>query len=208
MDCFEYIIDKKFVFNYNKDNIISYFYAFTVCKLFEKRSEVLERLLQDLSDENIIYFIKVVANLEDEFLNAYTFWLIRYIINKNEKLDIINYNSFKYDNIVNINNGYFTFDDAGIIYHSQKAVLSANVNFLKKYNDNLNRDMTKYFMCNNYFNMGRVLRRKSDENLLNDYPHYYQLVLENDPSILMYAVRPSENANFLISKNIVIKYLI
>jgi hypothetical protein len=203
IDCFEYIIDKSFQFHYNKDNIISYFYAFTVCQLMDKRAEVLERLLQDLTDENIIHFIKVVSNLEDEFLNAYTFWLIRYIINRNEKLQNINYNSFKYENIININNGYFSFDEAGILYHSHRAILSANINFLKKYNETIKNDMSKYFMCNNYFNMGRVLRRKSDENLLNDYPHYYQLILENDPSMVIYAIRPSENGNFILSKNIV-----
>jgi hypothetical protein len=173
----------------------------------DKRSEVLDRLLQDLSDENIVYFIKVVSNLDDNFLNAYTYWLIRYIMNTNEKLPSITYNSFKYENIINTNNGYFTFDEAGIIYHATRSVLSANTNFLKKYNETINSDMSKYTTCNNYFNMGRVLRRKSDENLLNDYPHYYQLVLENDPSICMYAIRPSENGNFLISKNIVRKCL-
>jgi hypothetical protein len=208
VDCFEYIVDKSYKFHYNKDNIISYFHAFTVCQLLDKRSEVLDRLLQDLSDENIIYFIKVVSNLDDNFLNAYTYWLLRYIINTNEKLPTISYNSFKYDNIININNGYFTFDEAGVIYHSTRTILSANVNFLKKYNETINIDIKKYFACNNYFNMGRVLRRKSDENLLNDYPHYYQLVLENEPSIIMYAIRPSENGNFIISKNIVKCYFI
>ena len=50
--------------------------------------------------------------------------------------------------------------------------------------------------------MGKVLRRKSDESIMNDYPHYYQLILDNDKDIVMFAMRPSENGNFIISRSI------
>ena len=44
---------------------------------------------------------------------------------------------------------------------------------------------------------------KSEDNLVNDYPHYYQMVLENDPELMLYAVRLTENGNFIFSKSIV-----
>ena len=198
------MIDKNYDLHYNKDNIISYFYAFSVCKLFEKRNEVLEKLLHDLTDENIIYFLKVVSTLDDDFLNSYSFWMIRYLINKNEKLSTIEYSNYKYENIIKVNSGFFSFDDNRIIYNNNKfSNLSININFVKKYFQSIIEENKKYYICNNYFNMGKVLRKKSDQNLVDDYPHYYQLLLENDPSIMMYAIRPSENANFIISKSIV-----
>ena len=62
----------------------------------------------------------------------------------------------------------------------------------------------KFYTYNNYFNVGKILRRKSDENLLtgDDYPHYYELTLENDENITLFAIRESENSNFIISTNI------
>ena len=51
--------------------------------------------------------------------------------------------------------------------------------------------------------MGKVVRTKSEDNLVNDYPHYYQIVLENDPSLVLFAIRNSENSNFILSRSIV-----
>jgi hypothetical protein len=210
LNCFEYLINKNFEFNYSKENLISYFYAFTLCQLQDKRKEVLERLLHDLTDDNIVYFLKVVSTIEDDFLQSYSFWLIRYLINKNEKLDVIKFNGYNFSSIVKISNGVtFNFDDNRIIFNNYRKGIfnvSANLNFLRKYFDNIYKpDIEKYFKVNDYFNMGKVLRRKSDDNLVDDYPHYFQLVLENDPSIVLYAIRPSENGNFIISKSIVRK---
>jgi hypothetical protein len=209
INCLEKINNPKdYNFEYDKDNMISYFYAFTICKFYDKRKEVLDKLLQQLHDDNIIHFIKVVSTLtDDEFLISYCFWLIRYIINKNEKYDDIIYNGFVYENIVKINEGHFNFDEARIFYtNSYKDMnLTANLNFLKSYNEKYMNDLNRYFTVNNYFNMGRVLRRKTFDNfnLVDDYPHYYQLVLENEPTLLLYAMRKSENSNFIISKSIV-----
>jgi hypothetical protein len=208
LDCLEFLINKNYEFHYNKENLISYFYAFSLCQLSDKRKEVLERLLQDLTDDNIVYFLKVVSTIDDEFLQSYSFWLLRYLINKSEKLGQISFNGYNYANIVKISNGSaFTFDDNRIIFNNfKKSILnvSANLNFLKNYYDTKYRpDLDKYFKVNNHFNMGRVLRRKSDDSLVDDYPHYYQLILENDPSLLLYAMRSSENGNFIISKSIV-----
>jgi hypothetical protein len=208
LNCFEYLINKNFEFNYNKENLISYFYAFSLCQLTHKRKEVLEKLLHDLIDDNIVYFLKVVSTIEDDFLQAYSFWLIRYLINKNEKLDMIKFNGYNFSNIVKISNGVtFNFDDNRIIFNNYKKGnfnVSANLNFLRKYYENIYKtDMERYFKVNDHFNMGKVIRRKSDDNMVDDYPHYYQLILENDPSIMLYAIRPSENGNFIISKSIV-----
>jgi hypothetical protein len=205
INCFEFFLNKKFEFNYNKDNLISYFHAFSLCQLNEKRKEVLDRLLQDLVDENIIYFLKVVNTIDDNFLHSYSFWLIRYLINRSEKLPEITFNGFNYANIVRISKGsIFTFDETNIIYKSRiYSNLSTNLSFLRKYFENeYKAELEKYFIVNNYFNMGKVLRRKSVDNLMDDYPHYYQLVLENDPTMTLYAIRSSENANFILSRSI------
>jgi hypothetical protein len=126
------------------------------------------------------------------------------LVNKYEKLHDLSFNNYNFSNIVKINTGNFTFDENRIIYQNsyKNLYLFANVTFLKKYFENYHIEMAKYFKVNNSFNMGRVLRRKSEDNLMDDYPHYYQLLLENEPEIVLYAVRPSENASFVISRNI------
>ena len=208
LNCFEFLLDKNFDFHFNKENLISYFYAFSLCQLQDKRREVLEKLLQDLTDDNIVYFLKVVSALDDDFLYSYSFWLLRYLINNNEGLNQISFNGYNYSNIVKLSYGVnYQFDDNSISFRKLNASVSANLNFLKKYFDKYKTDMNKYFKVNDYFNMGKVLRRKSEDNLVDDYPHYYQLVLENDPSIVLYAVRPSENGNFILSRSIVKFYI-
>ena len=211
VNCFEYLLNKNFDFHFNKDNLISYFYAFSLCHLQDKKKEVLERLLLDLTDENLIYFIKVVSTLEDDFLHSYSFWLLRYLINKNDKFDLIKFNGYDYSSIVKTNSGVnFSFNDYSVIckklnYNNYtENLFSANLNFLKNYYDTIYRpEVEKYLKVNNYFNMGKVLRRKSNDNLVDDYPHYYQLLLENDPSLLLYAIRHSENGSFILTKSIV-----
>lgn len=205
LNCFEYFINKNVDFHFDKENLISYFYAFSICHVEDKRKEVLDRLLLDLNEENIIYFVKAVSTLNDEFLNSYCFWLLRHLANKNEKLDEINFNGYNYGTIVKLSNGHISFDKNNrIIYVDNKLSLSANLNFLKGYFSKLyTEEFEKYYKPNNYFNIGKILRRKSDEKIIYDYPHYFQMVIENDPSLMLYAIRSSENSSFILSRSIV-----
>ena len=82
IDCLEYLSGIDVEFEFNKSNLISYFYAFSICKINDKRREVLEKLLLDLDEENIIYFLKVCSNLNDEFLTSYSLWLVKFLINR------------------------------------------------------------------------------------------------------------------------------
>lgn len=211
----DYLSGNAVDFVYNKENLISYFYAFTICKITEKRREVLEKLLLDLSEENIIYFLKVCANLDDEFLNSYSLWLVRFLLNKQENLPEIFFNGYNYNSIVKLEQGgFFKFDEKSIIYNSAQSennfnsnrrknvLLAANLKFLEKAYQNYHLETSKYYHINNCFNVGKILRRKSD-SLMDDYPHYYQMIVENEPNLFMYAVRMSENSNFIISKSIV-----
>jgi len=211
IDCLDYLSGADVNFIYNKENIISYFYAFSICKIIEKRREVLEKLLLDLSEENIIYFLKVCANLDDEFLNSYSLWLVRFLFNKKENLPEIFFNGYNYSSIVKLEQGgFFKFDEKSIIYYpchnennkTKSPLLVANLKFLEKTYKSYYMETSKYYQINNCFNVGKILRRRSD-SLMDDYPHYFQMVVENEPNLYMYAIRMSENSNFLISRSIV-----
>ena len=205
VNCFEFIIDPKYTFHFTKENIISYFYAFTICKLNQKRNEVLEKLLKDLIDDNIIYFIKVISSLEDQFLFSYSYWLCTHILLKitgqNEELK---FKDYKYDEVVKISKeGKFYFDEQHLCFQDNKKniVLKTNICFLKNYyTKHISESFNKYYAVNNYFNVGKIHRRKSEVNLTDDYPHYYQINLENDKDLILYAKRKSENSSFTISK--------
>jgi hypothetical protein len=175
----------------------------------DKRREVLEKLLLDLSEENLIYFLKVCSNLNDDFLTSYSLWLVKFLINKQENLPEIFFNGYNYNNIVKFesNNCVFHFDEKSIFLNSEllergNYLLSANIKFLEKAYFNYKKEMNKYFMANNCFNVGNIYRKKSS-SLLDDYPHYYQMKLENEPDLIIYAVRQSENSNFIISRSMV-----
>eukprot|EP00340_Litonotus_pictus_P006496 CAMPEP_0170522974 /NCGR_PEP_ID=MMETSP0209-20121228/8359_1 /TAXON_ID=665100 ORGANISM="Litonotus pictus, Strain P1" /NCGR_SAMPLE_ID=MMETSP0209 /ASSEMBLY_ACC=CAM_ASM_000301 /LENGTH=546 /DNA_ID=CAMNT_0010810749 /DNA_START=1 /DNA_END=1638 /DNA_ORIENTATION=+ len=88
----------------------------------------------------------------------------------------------------------YAFEDSSSLYASLK--------FLSIYNKNLTKKNLSYFTENNYFNTGKIHRRKSEEGIIHDYPHYFQMVLDNDPDLDLFAVRLSENGNFLLSRNI------
>lgn len=163
----------------------------------------------DLSEENIIYFIKVCSNLDDDFLNNYSFWLIKYLVNQKEDLPEIYFNGYNYSNIVKLEQGgFFRFDDKSIIYQpinfekKQNNLLVANIKFLEKTFKAYFNDNQKFFEVNNCFNVGKIIRRKSD-SLIDNYPHYFQIIVENEPDLFLYAIRSSENSNFIISRSIV-----
>lgn len=104
-------------------------------ELLDKRKEVLDKLIKDLVDENIVYFIKVISTLNDDFLNSYSFWLIRHVFLNLQKEANINFNGFNFRNIVKIKEGDFSFDDKHITYFNQykNLSISANLVFLQKY---------------------------------------------------------------------------
>jgi len=54
--------------------------------------------------------------------------------------------------------------------------------------------------CNNAHNLTNVKRQKSEMGIFSDYPHYYSLTKEGTEETLLYAMRASENGEFVISK--------
>jgi dTDP-4-dehydrorhamnose 3,5-epimerase-like enzyme len=131
-------------------------------------------------------------------------------VNKNEKLDELCYNGYEFDSIVKLANGQITFDKKtkNIVYSDKKFSLFANLKFLSGFYNNFRKtECEKYYKPNNYFNIGKIIRRKSDEKMIYDYPHYYQMKIENDPELPFYAIRPGENSSFILSKSIVREFL-
>ncbi len=169
---------------------------------------MLERLLKYLIDENIIYFIRVISGLEDQFLFSYSYWLTIHILLKANSLNgEIKINDYNFDVVVKVSKGgYFFYEDSNICYrhNSKNLILKTNITFLKSYYIKfIEEKLNNYFTVTNFFNVGKIYRRKSDINLTDDYPHYYKIVLENDPQLELHAMRESENSSFTISKSAV-----
>ena len=217
IDCLELINDSSYDILYTKENMISYLFAFTICEMKEKKNEVLNKLLYELGENGITFFIQVISTLNEEKLRMYVYYLVKHIINKMNGYKGIKYDSYNFDDIVqftmisylnmNLNplaNPPFTFEDNKIVYNSGNGLTKANLKFIQGINEKLNENLSKFFNVNNYFNVGKILRKKSEENLLtgDDYPHYYELSLENDDTIKLFAIRESENSNFIVSTNI------
>ena len=57
----------------------------------------------------------------------------------------------------------------------------------------------KHLALNNMHNLTKVGRTKSEMGLLSDYPHFYQMTVEGKQEVKLYAVRNTENGEFIVS---------
>lgn len=274
LDCIELLLDKDYKIEYSYENIIQYLQAFTLFEIKDKQREAIDNLLTKLNNENIVFFVKYVNNLYNEyksnkidiklnkynhsidFLLTYTYWLINYLVLKSYSIKVhdiksIKFDKYCFDKIVRFNSSNFlnfklnisiyieknsmtykaidkeTNKESNIILSNLSFILNKN-SFIKNSNNHISSSLMNfnnnvkcsldflneikckimsnysYFYCeNNFFNTGKVIRWKTDDSFFmnNDYPHYFQMKLDNDPDLVLYAIRESENSNFIISKN-------
>lgn len=57
----------------------------------------------------------------------------------------------------------------------------------------------EHLQTNNVHNLTNVMRNKSEMGIFSDYPHFYKLRVEGKNTELLYAMRASENGDFVIS---------
>ena len=143
IDCLELINDPSYDILYTKDNMISYLFAFTICEMNDKKNDLLNKLLYELGESGITYFIQIISTLNETKLKNYVYYLIKHIINKMNGFSGIKYETYDYDNIVqfsissylNINlnpfsNPPFTFEDNKIVYNTGNGLTKANIDSL------------------------------------------------------------------------------
>lgn len=53
---------------------------------------------------------------------------------------------------------------------------------------------------NNMHNLTNVIRTKSEMGVFSDYPHFFELRREGSQKPFLFAVRHSENSEFILSK--------
>lgn len=58
----------------------------------------------------------------------------------------------------------------------------------------------EFFSENNMHNLTNVIRSRSEMGLMSDYPHFYELKREGKQDSVLFAVRHSENSEFVISR--------
>lgn len=208
IDCLEYINDNNYEFNFSQDNLISYLFAFNICKIDNKKKEVYDKLLFKITEENFGSVIQSISTLKEESLYGYAFYLIRHIINIYYGLSPITFNDnvkYNFDEIVHfdLKNTKLTFNENKIIISNvaRKINTTAFLSFLKNYYENLREKKKKFFKTNNCFNVGVVYQKKQGKYVF-DYPHVYQMSLENDKEITLFAQRASENSSFIISSDL------
>jgi len=224
IDCLEYIKDFNHKLNITKQNIINYLYATTICNLLDKRQEILKTLIHDLDENLIIPLFKVAIKINDESLNEYCYYLLKYLINKMFNFTNFIIQDYDFEECIHFHNEYdkntilgelnnynplkkfcFYFEENHLIYNNNNGLIQkVKLDFLIKEKEKYNSKLDKYYKYNNYFNMGKVLRMRSDEDFFtdSDYPHLYQLSLENDKELKLFACRESENSNFLLSADV------
>lgn len=66
----------------------------------------------------------------------------------------------------------------------------------------------EFLKTNNQHNLTNVTRTRSEMGVFSDYPHYYQITTEGAKEPICYAIRNSENGEFILSskENIFCKF--
>lgn len=165
------------------------------------------------------------GNLSLDYLLTYTYWLASYLVVKTNNIAVIDISTIKFDkycfdSIIKFNAGrLITFTQSSISIEKDELIYKVNPKekesngilslntikcsllMLKQVKLKYKEVMQYYYKENEYFNTGRVTRTRSSEGIINDYPHYYQLKLDNDPDLQMFAVRLNENSNFILSRS-------
>ena len=219
IDCLKHIENpKENNLNLIHSNLISYILSTTIFELFNIREEILNILIKDLNENEIIILFEI-ANIIKNFnnLNEFCFYLIKYFINKQNNLESFLYKNINFEksiffiernNFFSFNNNFFPFEfdinKNEIIYTNINNIkLKVSLNFLNNFWEENLKNFNKFYSTNNNFNIGKIIRRKSPIDIINesDFPHYFTLNLENDKNFNLYAIKKDENSNFLISFN-------
>ncbi len=197
-----------------RSNLISYILSTTIFELFNIREEILNILIKEINENEIIIIFEI-ANIIKNFnnLNEFCFYLIKYFINKQNNLEGFLYKNINFEksiffferkNFFNFFPFEFDINNNEIIYTNINNIkLKVSLNFLNNFWEENLKNFNKFYSINNNFNIGKIIRRKSPIDIINesDFPHYYSLKLENEKDFKLFAIKKDENSNFLISFN-------
>ena len=197
-----------------RSNLISYILSTTIFELFNIREEILNILIKEINENEIIILFEI-ANIIKNFnnLNEFCFYLIKYFINKQNNLEGFLYKNINFEksiffferkNFFNFFPFEFDINNNEIIYTNINNIkLKVSLNFLNNFWEENLKNFNKFYSINNNFNIGKIIRRKSPIDIINesDFPHYYSLTLENEKDFKLFAIKKDENSNFLISFN-------
>ncbi len=197
-----------------RSNLISYILSTTIFELFNIREEILNILIKEINENEIIIIFEI-ANIIKNFnnLNEFCFYLIKYFINKQNNLEGFLYKNINFEksiffferkNFFNFFPFEFDINNNEIIYTNINNIkLKVSLNFLNNFWEENLKNFNKFYSINNNFNIGKIIRRKSPIDIINesDFPHYYSLTLENEKDFKLFAIKKDENSNFLISFN-------
>lgn len=181
------------------------------------------KTISDGLNGNILYDDKKFSIY---FLMTYSYWLTNYLILKISNIGVYNLDKVKFDNyyfnkivkfdsasfmnlfrvnnLLNIEKDNLTFNQYSDVNQNDDRNIKNIIIPLKIYKqvrESLYSKYLKYYRENEYFNTGKIRRWKTEDNLIDDYPHYFSMILDNDPDNQLYAMRASENGNFIISKD-------
>ena len=171
-----------------RSNLISYILSTTIFELFDIREEILNILIKEINENEIIILFEI-ANIIKNFnnLNEFCFYLIKYFINKQNNLEGFLYKNINFEksiffferkNFFNFFPFEFDINNNEIIYTNINNIkLKVSLNFLNNFWEENLKNFNKFYSINNNFNIGKIIRRKSPIDIINesDFPHYYSL---------------------------------
>jgi len=152
-------------------------------------------------DKSSVFEYLVVAAEEPSNREALreSYWIIVYIYLKKIGWDIVESISTDKTNqmLKGVNPHDFTFNDGYLLHETSQKQIDLNIFVPVAIEEALSKK--EYGLVNNMHNLTKVHRIKSEHGLLSDYPHFYHLKLEGKEEVRLYAVRNSENGEFIIS---------
>jgi hypothetical protein len=151
-------------------------------------------------DKNQVFEFLRVTSLTSENAEAQrdAYWMIVYIyLKKTQSIDISDALCTRTSNLLkDVDLSKFTFNSGFLEYQTKKIDLAVFVPVAETEVSEKN----EYFAPNNMHNLTNVSRQKSEMGLISDYPHYYDIKKEGDEEPYLFAIRESENGDFILSR--------
>jgi len=198
----------------NESNQFQMLHLFALFDLNEKKQKLTEFIQTNINSKNVFNYLLWIAEyiragLQEAYVEEikYWYWLIVYILlrkhTNGKDLISVQINSFLESPIyqkkfTDLDTDDYVFDNYELYYTKSKESVNLNLFIYGAWLVNDEKDA--YFKTSMSFYPWKVIRTKSEEGMISDYPHYYKIVSEDKSHPVIFATRNSINGRFRISK--------
>ena len=196
----EYVAGRRQKFEFTKKNQLDFIRLCDLFQLAEVKQTLMSYLQQNFDDKNVFEYLSIAAGdpSNKEALRE-SYWIIVYIYLRKIAWDVSEsfLNEKTKQMLKSVNPFDFSFTSEFLVHEKTQRKINLNAFVATALEEAELKN--KHLALNNMHNLTKVGRTKSEMGLLSDYPHFYQMTVEGKQEVKLYAVRNTENGEFIVS---------